>query len=1306
MFKSSSLPKTFLKGAGLSLLWLLVSTTSLYAQTSVSGWTPPGKQETEARQRLSLQEKAAIGEAPRSLRHPEIRVEAARLHRLSPIDTGRMRLRESGAGLRKRLRIGVVRSFPRPLGALADASAYRVAEGNLFIARVMSEGALHIRMRFTNVDLPEGARLFIYSRKNAGEFHGPYQGRGPAGDGVIWAPPGAGDEIVVEYFEPEAVASRQNRKEPFLIAEVGHIFRSLNAGAVERQNDQPGPCNLEAPPAWRESAKSVALLTIPSKGFIYSCTGTLLNTANNSGVPYLLTANHCLSRRDEANSLSVTWFKDSTDTSTLKYNHGADLIATGLAGDFTLLKLQQPAAAGVRFSGWTAERPDLSTPVAGIHHPLASYKRIAFGSVVTGGCPPGIPAEICEGLQWVRWNSGVTEPGSSGSGLFAGDPSDPKLAGALTGGSSACDNQSGLDFYGRFDLAFQAVGYYLTGTGCAYKPDSFEKLIGSNGGEGNVRLDLASDGSSCPWTAATNDSWLRITSNANGGGGATITFAADANPNPGPRTGFLKIAGQLIAVTQAGTGAACSRLETVASGAFFPQKELSAGDCRSTLIAGAYADRYVIEAQAGQQISLELFSNDFAPFAAIFAPGGALLAWSEYGRPGTITFPASGAYIIEATSNDPDETGSYGMAIRKRCDCSLSSGRKNFDATGGAGEFTVNAPPDCSWRVEYKPDWITINSGSSGVGVGKVIFTVAPLPAVNQQRKGDIRILLEDFTSSNNRLFFSDIVQSTACSYSFDSFSEDIGNLGSASNIFNLRTGDHCVWTPQSDRPWLSFEIPDNGVGVGSGYLRYKVEFANMAPGARTATITVGDLQHKVVQPGIGAGCQIMPLSIGQTVSRALDQNCIRPSTGGIDPDYKGAYHSFTGAAGQRIAVSSSSSTMFVEMYLIGPDSKVIAQAPHPLYGIRASAQIPETGFLTLPATGTYIVALSGLEKSELFTRYTLSVSGQRGTNCVFALSAGEYFLPPEGGDGAVQLTQSSGTGCDWSAASNESWLTVFSGASGGGNGEIKFRAVKNTGGARTGYLTIAGRHFKVIQPQAISMAAVSAASYGPRVTPDSIVALFGVDLAARTEVATELPLPETLAGTSVRLIRDNFLSATRLFFVSPSQINFLIPSEAPRDGNEITIEARRSDGYTALTKVRIDRVAPALFSADATGQGAASALALRVRDDGSQVYESVVERNASGQWVAKPIDLGADNEQVYLILFGSGIRNAYIPSEVSVAVGAQNLPVTYAGFAPGFVGLDQVNTHLPKTLRGAGELSVAVTVEGIKSNTVKINIK
>jgi len=55
-------------------------------------------------------------------------------------------------------------------------------------------------------------------------------------------------------------------------------------------------------------------------------------------------------------------------------------------------------------------------------------------------------------------------------------------------------------------------------------------------------------------------------------------------------------------------------------------------------------------------------------------------------------------------------------------------GRKDFDQTGGVGEFTVIAPPDCSWRVEYKPDWITINSGASGVGMSKVIFTVAPLP--------------------------------------------------------------------------------------------------------------------------------------------------------------------------------------------------------------------------------------------------------------------------------------------------------------------------------------------------------------------------------------------------------------------------------------------------------------------------------------------------------------------------------------------------------------------------------------------------
>ena len=55
----------------------------------------------------------------------------------------------------------------------------------------------------------------------------------------------------------------------------------------------------------------------------------------------------------------------------------------------------------------------------------------------------------------MSWQSGITEGGSSGSGIFLNDTQ--QLVGTLHGGSSSCDTPAGPDFYGRFDIPYQAA---------------------------------------------------------------------------------------------------------------------------------------------------------------------------------------------------------------------------------------------------------------------------------------------------------------------------------------------------------------------------------------------------------------------------------------------------------------------------------------------------------------------------------------------------------------------------------------------------------------------------------------------------------------------------------------------------------------------------------------------------------------------------------------------------------------------------------------------------------------------------------
>jgi len=240
-----------------------------------------------------------------------------------------------------------------------------------------------------------------------------------------------------------------------------------------------------------------------------------------------------------------------------------------------------------------------------------------------------------------------------------------------------------------------------------------------------------------------------------------------------------------------------------------------------------------------------------------------------------------------------------------------------------------------------------------------------------------------------------------------------------------------------------------------------------------------------------------------------------------------------------------------------------------------------------------------------------------------------------------------------------------------------------------------------------VAVASVSAASFsGAELASESIVAAFGAGLATTTQAATSLPLPTTLAGTTVK-VRDS-AGVTRdapLFFVAPPQVNYLIPVGAAAGAATVTITS--GDGTISTGAARIASVAPGLFSANANGQGVAAAVVLRINANGDRVYEAISRFDAAQQrFVAIPIDLGPATDVVYLILYGTGIRFRSALTAVTASIGGTNAGVLYAGGETGFVGLDQVNVLLPRSLIGRGEVDVVVTADSKAANTVRVAIR
>jgi uncharacterized protein (TIGR03437 family) len=210
--------------------------------------------------------------------------------------------------------------------------------------------------------------------------------------------------------------------------------------------------------------------------------------------------------------------------------------------------------------------------------------------------------------------------------------------------------------------------------------------------------------------------------------------------------------------------------------------------------------------------------------------------------------------------------------------------------------------------------------------------------------------------------------------------------------------------------------------------------------------------------------------------------------------------------------------------------------------------------------------------------------------------------------------------------------------------------------------------------------AIVNAASYdNTQVARASIVAAFGTQLAPSTIMAQALPLPVELGGVRVTVAGI----AAELIFVSPTQINFVLPGPiAPGDAVPYRIN---NNGLQAAGTIKLVDVAPGLFSVTGDGKGMAIAQCGRVSDDGLNFEVS-----------APPCATGNSSNDNLLVLYGTGWRNG---AGITVAFGDLVLTPSYAGPQPNYPGLDQINVSIPKELADKANTEFTVNFGTLLSN-------
>jgi hypothetical protein len=397
----------------------------LRAQADLSRWLAselPARAAEAVRVPLSREEIAGIERSPRSKTPLQIGL-------VKPMAPGIELFgltRGAGNGQARRGVTGV--ATPTPDGGFVWATA------------VVSENAGAIRLHVENLSLPRNAALYIYARD--GQAFGPY-----TAEADLWAGTIFGTEAIVQVRLAAPVTEADLSGVSLRIAEAGLITPGFASGLGLTPEAPPPPgwpcgnanCLVDASCQNTQLKLAVAKMEWIQGAFIYTCTGGLIADSNPSQNDFFLTANHCVSKNNNAQNVNFYWrFATSSCNGSSCPNNsgwpyqtsGSTVSKTGRKGDFTLLHLNTPPPSGSVVLGYT------TAPVANSNGTdLFRVSNPNFGPQVYSQHRVDTAVGTCSG--WPRGERiysrdivGAIDGGSSGSPITNGSL---QIVGQLSG---------------------------------------------------------------------------------------------------------------------------------------------------------------------------------------------------------------------------------------------------------------------------------------------------------------------------------------------------------------------------------------------------------------------------------------------------------------------------------------------------------------------------------------------------------------------------------------------------------------------------------------------------------------------------------------------------------------------------------------------------------------------------------------------------------------------------------------------------------------------------------------------------------
>ncbi len=472
------------------------------------------------------------------------------------------------------------------------------------------------------------------------------------------------------------------------------------------------------------------------------------------------------------------------------------------------------------------------------------------------------------------------------------------------------------------------------------------------------------------------------------------------------------------------------------------------------------------------------------------------------------------AFGATACGGAPTTTSVAGPS-ETRCGISLTNDTPELPAAGGNGTITIAAPRECSWSVSSEAPWI--NPGTtSGQGAASVGYSVLPNPS-GVPRRG--RLLVAEAAA--------EVAQAAApCRYEVAPGTVNVAAAGGQVSI-RLSAPDGCRWAARIDVPWIRNVAPFEGAGGATVLLTIASNTAGARAGAVTlgdATVRVN--QSGAAGPGPtppepspdppnpdppspAPACtygvspaRVAVSAAGEQLSIAVaaEAGCRWTATSSAGWIVLASGDTGSGNGSVRIAAQPNTGpgrtgivrvadrTVTIEQQAAPPAEPTCTYAIRPEYYnagrgpdeilINVSA---ESGCRWTAATGAAWVTIeSGRSGSGSgAVRLTIPANSGPPRMALVTIAGHTFTLRQQGlctasikptyynagrGPDDIRIAVTADAGCEWTAASSVSWVTVAEGTTGSGNGVVRLVTEPNSGATRSVTLTIAGQPFALRQ--------------------------------------------------------------------------------------------------------------------------------------------------------------------------------------------------------------------------------------------------